>query len=175
MSEKSYVDKQSWHAPCVAFTVKSLYSAPPCQAPMMACQKPRLGWAYYISAASNLVHAASDYEQTLELIDNIILDSEWGTNMFVGQDHLSKKTTTLRRHGKHTPNINSKIHALCMKIWIAECALILAHDNLIVEDTLDQGKHKVMLMLNHTTNKMSNTGTAFSSGNWKTDTITYME
>ncbi|KAG1849081.1 hypothetical protein C8R48DRAFT_677136 [Suillus tomentosus] len=50
----------------------------------------------------------------------------------------------------------------------AERALILARDDLIVEDTLDQGKHKIMLTLNHTTNKMNNTGTAFSSGNWET-------
>ncbi|KAG2047834.1 hypothetical protein BDR06DRAFT_976418 [Suillus hirtellus] len=41
-------------------------------------------------------------------------------------------------------------------------ALILACDNLIVEDTSDHGKHKIALTLNHSTNKMSNTGTAFS-------------
>ncbi|KAG0693043.1 hypothetical protein DFH29DRAFT_881776 [Suillus ampliporus] len=45
----------------------------------------------------------------------------------------------------------------------AEHALILAHNDLIVEDTSDHGKHKIMLTLNHATNKMNNTGTAFSA------------
>ncbi|KAG1766609.1 hypothetical protein EV702DRAFT_980744 [Suillus placidus] len=57
----------------------------------------------------------------------------------------------------------------------AERALILARDNLIVEDNSGQGKHKIMLTLNHATNKMTNTGTAFSSANWETDTIAYMQ
>jgi hypothetical protein len=32
-----------------------------------------------------------------------------------------------------------------------------------------------MLTLNQATNKMSNTGTTFSAGNWETDTLAYME
>ncbi|KAG2132993.1 hypothetical protein DEU56DRAFT_739145 [Suillus clintonianus] len=56
-----------------------------------------------------------------------------------------------------------------------ERALILARDDLIEKDTSDNGRHKVMLTLNPATNKMSHTGTAFSSGNWETDTIAYME
>lgn len=39
----------------------------------------------------------------------------------------------------------------------------------------DKKQHKIALMLNQATNKMSNTGTAFSLGNWETDTIAYME
>ncbi|KAG1775469.1 hypothetical protein EV702DRAFT_1046820 [Suillus placidus] len=65
--------------------------------------------------------------------------------------------------------------ALALTTTAAEHALILACNNLIVEDNLDQGKHKFMLMLNHATNKMTNTGTAFSSANWETDTIAYMQ
>ncbi|KAG1855608.1 hypothetical protein F4604DRAFT_1685705 [Suillus subluteus] len=37
------------------------------------------------------------------------------------------------------------------------------------------GKHKIALTLNQSTNKMSNIGTAFSAGNWETDTLAYME
>ncbi|KAG2050394.1 hypothetical protein BDR06DRAFT_1064878 [Suillus hirtellus] len=65
--------------------------------------------------------------------------------------------------------------ALALTTAAAEHALILACDNLIVEDTLDHRKHKIALTLNHSTNKMSNTGTAFSVGNWETDTLAYME
>ncbi|KAG2147839.1 uncharacterized protein EDB93DRAFT_1103922 [Suillus bovinus] len=57
----------------------------------------------------------------------------------------------------------------------AERALILARNDLIVEDALGHRKHKIALTLNHSTNKMSNTGTAFSAGNWETDTLVYME
>ncbi|KAG2037135.1 hypothetical protein BDR03DRAFT_1011054 [Suillus americanus] len=59
--------------------------------------------------------------------------------------------------------------------FAAKHALILAHDDLIVEDTSDHRKHKIALTHNQSTNKMSNTGTAFSAGNWETDTLTYME
>ncbi|KAG2029469.1 hypothetical protein BDR03DRAFT_1018345 [Suillus americanus] len=65
--------------------------------------------------------------------------------------------------------------ALALTTAAAERALILARNDLIVEDTLDHGKHKIALTLNQSTNKMSNTGTAFSAGNWETDTLTYME
>ncbi|KAG2030992.1 hypothetical protein BDR03DRAFT_986719 [Suillus americanus] len=65
--------------------------------------------------------------------------------------------------------------ALALTTAAAERALILAHDDLIVEDTSDHRKHKITLTLNHSTNKMSNTGTAFSAGNWETDTLAYME
>ncbi|KAG1718708.1 hypothetical protein EDD22DRAFT_855316 [Suillus occidentalis] len=65
--------------------------------------------------------------------------------------------------------------ALALTTAAAERALILARDDLIVEDTSDHGKHKITLTLNQSTNKMSNTGTAFSVGNWETDTLAYME
>ncbi|KAG2365853.1 hypothetical protein BDR07DRAFT_1480915 [Suillus spraguei] len=65
--------------------------------------------------------------------------------------------------------------ALALTTAAAERALILARDDLIVEDTSDHGKHKIALTLNQSTNKMSNTGTAFSAGNWETDTLAYME
>ncbi|KAG1903539.1 uncharacterized protein F5891DRAFT_977656 [Suillus fuscotomentosus] len=67
---------------------------------------------------------------------------------------------------------------LALATAAAEHALILARDNLILLDNAsDNGKknYKIALTLNQTTNKMSNTGTAFSSGNWETDTIAYME
>ncbi|KAG1807679.1 uncharacterized protein BJ212DRAFT_1303388 [Suillus subaureus] len=67
---------------------------------------------------------------------------------------------------------------LALATVAAECTLILAWDNLILlDDTSDNDKklHKIILMLNQATNKMSNTGTAFLSGNWETDTIAYME
>lgn len=35
--------------------------------------------------------------------------------------------------------------------------------------------HKIIQTLNEATNKISHTGTAFSSGNWETDTMAYME
>ncbi|KAG1869613.1 hypothetical protein F4604DRAFT_1927007 [Suillus subluteus] len=65
--------------------------------------------------------------------------------------------------------------ALALTTAAAKRALILARDDLIVEDTSDHRKHKIALTLNHSTNKMSNTGTAFSAGNWETDTLVYME
>ncbi|KAG1737217.1 hypothetical protein EDB19DRAFT_1909911 [Suillus lakei] len=65
--------------------------------------------------------------------------------------------------------------ALALTTAAAKRALILARDDLIVEDTSDHGKHKIALTLNQSTNKMSNTGTAFSAGNWETDTLAYME
>ncbi|KAG2032713.1 hypothetical protein BDR03DRAFT_1014962 [Suillus americanus] len=65
--------------------------------------------------------------------------------------------------------------ALALTTAAAERALILARDDLIVEDTSDHRKHKIALTLNQSTNKMSNTGTAFSAGNWETDTLAYME
>ncbi|KAG1786220.1 uncharacterized protein HD556DRAFT_1449957 [Suillus plorans] len=51
--------------------------------------------------------------------------------------------------------------ALALTTAAAKRALILACDDLIVEDTSDHGQHKIALTLNHSTNKMSNTGTAF--------------
>ncbi|KAG1867190.1 hypothetical protein DFJ58DRAFT_723879 [Suillus subalutaceus] len=68
--------------------------------------------------------------------------------------------------------------ALALATAAAERTLILARDNLILlDDTSDNDKklHKIALTLNQATNKMSNTGTAFSSGNWEMDTIAYME
>ncbi|KAG2032715.1 hypothetical protein BDR03DRAFT_1014964 [Suillus americanus] len=65
--------------------------------------------------------------------------------------------------------------ALALTTAAAERALILACDDLIVEDTSDHGKHKIALTLNQSTNKMSNAGTTFSAGNWETDTLAYME
>ncbi|KAG1846205.1 hypothetical protein DFJ58DRAFT_730591 [Suillus subalutaceus] len=53
--------------------------------------------------------------------------------------------------------------ALALTTAAAKRALILARDDLIVEDTSDHGKHKIALTLNQSTNKMSNTGTAFSA------------
>ncbi|KAG1817874.1 hypothetical protein EV424DRAFT_1347771 [Suillus variegatus] len=51
--------------------------------------------------------------------------------------------------------------ALALTTAAAKRALILACDDLIVEDTSDHGQHKIALTLNHSTNNMSNTGTAF--------------
>ncbi|KAG2154320.1 uncharacterized protein EDB93DRAFT_1248520 [Suillus bovinus] len=65
--------------------------------------------------------------------------------------------------------------ALALTTATAEHALILARDDLIIENTSDHGKHKIALTLNQATNKMSNTGTTFSAGNWETDTLAYME
>ncbi|KAG1763020.1 hypothetical protein EDD22DRAFT_952612 [Suillus occidentalis] len=67
---------------------------------------------------------------------------------------------------------------LALATAAAECALVLACDDLVqVDDASDNSKkhYKIALTLNQATNKMSNTGTAFSSGNWETDTIAYME
>ncbi|KAG2143882.1 hypothetical protein BD769DRAFT_1382947 [Suillus cothurnatus] len=58
---------------------------------------------------------------------------------------------------------------------LTTATFILARDDLIIEDTSDHGKHKIVLTLNQATNKMSNTSTAFSAGNWETDTLAYME
>ncbi|KAG2368005.1 hypothetical protein BDR07DRAFT_1478599 [Suillus spraguei] len=68
--------------------------------------------------------------------------------------------------------------ALALATAAAERALILAWDNFILlDDTSDNNKkqHKIALTLNQATNKISNTGTAFSLGNWEMDTIAYME
>ncbi|KAG2114748.1 uncharacterized protein F5147DRAFT_677789 [Suillus discolor] len=65
--------------------------------------------------------------------------------------------------------------ALALTTAAAERAFILARDDLIVEDNSEHGKHRLALTLNQATNKMSNTGTAFSAGNWETDTLAYME
>jgi len=59
----------------------------------------------------------------------------------------------------------------------AEHALVLARDGLILDyEPLDNVKktHKIALTLNKATNKMSNTGTAFSAANWETETIAYL-
>jgi hypothetical protein len=54
----------------------------------------------------------------------------------------------------------------------------LVRDGLLLDD--DSGgdgskkSHKIVPTLNEATNKMSNTGTQFSSGNWETDTLAYM-
>ncbi|KAG1809838.1 uncharacterized protein HD556DRAFT_1452289 [Suillus plorans] len=60
----------------------------------------------------------------------------------------------------------------------AEHALLLVKDHLLIDsDPSDNGGkgHKILQTLNEATNKMSHTGTAFSSGNWETDTKAYME
>ncbi|KAG2056590.1 hypothetical protein BDR06DRAFT_969965 [Suillus hirtellus] len=67
---------------------------------------------------------------------------------------------------------------LALTAVAAECALILVKDwLLIVSDPADNGgkSHKIVQTLNEVTNKMSHTGTAFSSGNWETDTMAYMD
>lgn len=59
----------------------------------------------------------------------------------------------------------------------AERALTLARDGLILDcEPSDNMKKtcKIALTLNKTTNKMSNTGTAFSATNWETETIAYL-
>ncbi|KAG2037357.1 hypothetical protein BDR03DRAFT_1010822 [Suillus americanus] len=68
--------------------------------------------------------------------------------------------------------------ALALTAVAAECALILVKDRLLIDSNpADNGgkSHKIVQTLNEVTNKMSNTGTAFSSGNWETDTLAYMD
>ncbi|KAG1867519.1 hypothetical protein C8R48DRAFT_772013 [Suillus tomentosus] len=68
--------------------------------------------------------------------------------------------------------------ALALTAVAAERALVLVKDRLlIVSDPTDNGgkSHKIVQTLNEVTNKMSHTGTAFSSGNWETDTMAYMD
>ncbi|KAG1882226.1 hypothetical protein F4604DRAFT_1921955 [Suillus subluteus] len=68
--------------------------------------------------------------------------------------------------------------ALALSAVSAECALVLVQNCLLVNtNPSDNGgkTHKIIQMLNEATNKMSHTGTAFSSGNWETDTMVYME
>ncbi|KAG1793044.1 uncharacterized protein BJ212DRAFT_1307214, partial [Suillus subaureus] len=63
--------------------------------------------------------------------------------------------------------------ALALTAVAAERALILVKDQLLVDSNpADNGgkTHKIVQTLNEVTNKMSHTGTAFSSGNWETDT-----
>lgn len=60
----------------------------------------------------------------------------------------------------------------------AERALILVQSRLLIDsDPSNSGgkNHKILQTLNEATNKMSHTGTAFSSGNWETDTLAYMD
>lgn len=60
----------------------------------------------------------------------------------------------------------------------AERALILVQSRLLIDSdpSSSVGKnHKILQTLNEATNKMSHTGTAFSSGNWETDTLAYMD
>ncbi|KAG1721161.1 hypothetical protein EDD22DRAFT_962603 [Suillus occidentalis] len=68
--------------------------------------------------------------------------------------------------------------ALALTAVAAECALVLVKDQLLIDSNpADNGgkSHKIVQTLNEVTNKMSNTGTAFSSGNWETDTLAYMD
>ncbi|KAG1846460.1 hypothetical protein F4604DRAFT_1688399 [Suillus subluteus] len=73
----------------------------------------------------------------------------------------------------------SYITALALTAAAAEHALCLVRDGLILDsdpaDNCDKKPYKILLTLNEATNKMSNTGTAFSSGNWETDTIAYVQ
>ncbi|KAG1875668.1 hypothetical protein F4604DRAFT_1924727 [Suillus subluteus] len=73
----------------------------------------------------------------------------------------------------------SYITALALTAAAAEHALCLVRDRLILDsdpaDNCDKKPYKILLTLNEATNKMSNTGTAFSSGNWETDTIAYVQ
>ncbi|KAG2033326.1 hypothetical protein BDR03DRAFT_1014396 [Suillus americanus] len=68
--------------------------------------------------------------------------------------------------------------ALALLAVSAERALVLVQNCLLVDtDPSDNGgkTHKIIQTLNEATNKMSHTRTAFSSGNWETDTMAYME
>ncbi|KAG2126211.1 hypothetical protein DEU56DRAFT_743133 [Suillus clintonianus] len=68
--------------------------------------------------------------------------------------------------------------ALALSAVAAERALVLVKSHLLVESNPsdNSGKnHKIIQTLNEATNKMSHTGTAFSSGNWETDTMAYMD
>ncbi|KAG0701602.1 hypothetical protein DFH29DRAFT_1000134 [Suillus ampliporus] len=67
---------------------------------------------------------------------------------------------------------------LALSAVAAERALILVKNRLLVDSNPsdNSGKnHKIIQTLNEATNKMSHTGTAFSSGNWETDTMAYMD
>ncbi|KAG2029543.1 hypothetical protein BDR03DRAFT_880435 [Suillus americanus] len=68
--------------------------------------------------------------------------------------------------------------ALTLAAAAAERALILVQSRLLIDsDPSNSGgkNHKILQTLNEATNKMSHTGTAFSSGNWETDTLAYMD
>ncbi|KAG1809923.1 uncharacterized protein HD556DRAFT_1208255, partial [Suillus plorans] len=68
--------------------------------------------------------------------------------------------------------------ALALTAVAVERALVLVKDRLLIDsDPADNGgkTHKIVQTLNEVTNKMSHTGTAFSSGNWETDTMAYMD
>ncbi|KAG2029012.1 hypothetical protein BDR03DRAFT_988040 [Suillus americanus] len=68
--------------------------------------------------------------------------------------------------------------ALALSAVAAERALILVKNRLLVDSnpSNNSGKnHKIVQTLNEATNKMSHTGTAFSSGNWEMDTMAYMD
>ncbi|KAG1835566.1 hypothetical protein EV424DRAFT_1551621 [Suillus variegatus] len=67
---------------------------------------------------------------------------------------------------------------LALTAVAAELTLVLVKDQLLIDsDPADNGgkTHKIIQTLNEVTNKMSHTGTVFSSGNWETDTIAYMD
>lgn len=53
----------------------------------------------------------------------------------------------------------------------------MVRDGLLIANDADDNKksHKIVLTLNEATNKMSSTGTQFSSGNWEADTTAYMK
>lgn len=53
----------------------------------------------------------------------------------------------------------------------------MSNNFLVPCDSSDSNKknHKVELTFNESTNRMSHTGTAFSTANWETDTKAYME
>ncbi|KAG1720791.1 uncharacterized protein EDB91DRAFT_1088696 [Suillus paluster] len=68
--------------------------------------------------------------------------------------------------------------ALVLSAVAAQCTLILVKNRLLVDSNPsdNSGKnHKIIQILNEATNKMSHTGTAFSSGNWEMDTMVYMD
>ncbi|KAG0701246.1 hypothetical protein DFH29DRAFT_876059 [Suillus ampliporus] len=67
---------------------------------------------------------------------------------------------------------------LALSAVAAERTLILVKNRLLVDSNPsdNSGKnHKIIQTLNEATNKMSHTGTAFSSGNWEMDTMAYMD
>ncbi|KAG1844000.1 hypothetical protein C8R48DRAFT_618332 [Suillus tomentosus] len=70
------------------------------------------------------------------------------------------------------------VTALALAATAAEHALVLVQGHLLIDsDPSDNGgkAHQILQTLNEATNKMSHMGTAFSSGNWETDTKAYME
>ncbi|OJA07945.1 hypothetical protein AZE42_11019, partial [Rhizopogon vesiculosus] len=67
--------------------------------------------------------------------------------------------------------------ALALTAAAAERALTLVRDGLLITNDAEDSKksHKIVPTHNEATNRMSNTGTQFSSGNWEADTMAYMK